>query len=143
MKIIFALLLGCNISFVAFSQNPDAILGKWISTTGNCIVEVYKLKSEYKARLLWFKDGTNEISDYTDKKNPDPALRSRKLVGMEVVNGLHYDADEKEWVDGHIYDASSGKEWDSVAWITDDNLLKVKGYWMFKFLSETKTFKRD
>ena len=56
--------------------------------------------------------------------------------------GLHNDADEKEWVDGKIYDATSGKEWDSVAWLTDDHLLKVKGYWVFKFLSETKAFKR-
>ena len=69
-------------------------------------------------------------------------MRSRKLLGMEVVHGLHSDPNEKEWVDGMIYDATSGKEWDSVVWLTDDNLLKVKGYWVFKFLSETKTFKR-
>ena len=27
--------------------------------------------------------------------------------------------------------AGNGKEWDSLAWITDDDLLKVKGYWLF------------
>ena len=82
------------------------------------------------------------MKDYIDEKNPDPSLRNRKLLGMDVMHGLYYDTDENEWVDGHIYDATSGKEWDSVVWLTDDHLLKVKGYWMFKFISETKTFKR-
>ena len=143
MKNIFIFLLCCTTSFVSLAQdNPDAIIGKWITITGNCIVEIYKQKAEYKAKVLWFKDGKKRMNDYTDEKNPDPALRNRKLLGMDVVNGLHYDPDQKEWIDGLIYDATSGKEWDSVVWLTDDHLLKVKGYWVFKFLSETKTFKR-
>jgi uncharacterized protein (DUF2147 family) len=139
---IVAIVFSIN-SFASFAQNnPDAILGKWITTTGNCIVEVYKQNREYKAKVLWFKEGKKRMNDYTDEKNPNPALRNRKLLGMEIMNGLHYDAKEKEWVDGHIYDATSGKVWDSVVWLTDDHLLKVKGYWVFKFLSQTKTFKR-
>ena len=133
----------CLISLASFTQNnADAILGKWITTTGNCIVEVYKQKAEYKAKVIWFTDGKKQMKDYIDEKNPDPSLRNRKLLGMDVMHGLYYDTDENEWVDGHIYDATSGKEWDSVVWLTDDHLLKVKGYWMFKFISETKTFKR-
>ncbi len=130
-------------SFISIAQNnPDAILGKWVTTAGNCMVEVYKQSNEFKAKIIWFKEGKKPINEWVDEKNPDPALRNRKLLGMEVLHGLHYDLDEKEWVDGVIYDATSGKEWDSVVWLTDDNLLKVKGYWVFKFLSETKTFKR-
>ena len=143
MKNIIAFLLLYVSSFSSFAQNnPDAILGTWVTTTGSCIVEVYKQNMDYKAKVLWFKGGKKRMNDYTDEKNPNPALRNRKLLGMDVMNGLHYDAKEKEWVDGHIYDATSGKEWDSVVWLTDDHLLKVKGYWVFKFLSQTKTFKR-
>ena len=143
MKIITASLLFFLKTFVSFSQNnPDAILGKWITTTGNCMVEVYKRNTEYKAKVVWFKEGKKKMVDYIDDKNPNPTLRNRKLLGMDVMHGLHYDKDEKQWVDGKIYDATSGKEWDSEAWLTDDHLLKVKGYWVFKFLSETKTFKR-
>jgi uncharacterized protein (DUF2147 family) len=142
MKVAIVALMFLINSFASFGQNPDAILGKWITTTGNCIVEVYKQNRDYKAKVLWFKEGKKRMADYTDEKNPNPALRNRKLLGMDVVNGLHYDTNQKEWVDGHIYDATSGKEWDSVVWLTDDHLLKVKGYWVFKFLSQTKTFKR-
>ena len=143
MKTFISILLFSLQSFVSTAQNnPDAILGKWITSTDNCMVEVYKQNNEYKAKVIWFKEGKKHMDEYIDEKNPDPNLRNRKLLGLDVMHGLHYDADDKEWVDGKIYDASSGKEWDSVVWLTDDHLLKVKGYWVFKFLSETKTFKR-
>ena len=61
---------------------------------------------------------------------------------MDVVSCLRYNSDERQWVDGMIYDATTGKEWNSIVWLTKDNFLKVKGYWLFRFLSETKTFKR-
>ena len=144
MKNTIAILFCLIGSVTCFSEsNPDAIIGKWITTAGNCIVEVYKQNSEYKAKILWFNDkGKKPMNNWTDDKNPDPALRNRQLLGMEVLHGLHYDSNENEWVDGVIYDATSGKDWDSVVWLTEDNLLKVKGYWVFKFISETKTFKR-
>ncbi|MDQ6757317.1 MAG: DUF2147 domain-containing protein [Bacteroidota bacterium] len=144
MKNISLSVLIFFIPFICPAQiNPDAIVGKWITTAGNCMVEVYKQNTEFKAKILWFNDkGKKPMNDWKDEKNPDASLRNRKLVGMEVLNGLHYNSGEKQWVDGIIYDASTGKKWDSVVWLTDDNLLKVKGYWVFKFLSETKTFKR-
>jgi hypothetical protein len=57
------------------------------------------------------------------------------------VDGLHFDSDENENVDGVIYDGRNGKKWDSIVWLTNDNLLKIKGYWVFRFLSEACTFK--
>jgi hypothetical protein len=39
-----------------------------------------------------------------------------------------------------LYDPMSGKDWYSVVWLSEDNLLKVKGHWVFKFISETENF---
>jgi uncharacterized protein (DUF2147 family) len=144
MKKIIASFLFSILIFVSRAQNnPDAILGKWVTAEGNCKIEVYKQSDEFKAKIVWLKEDKNGMSDYMDKKNPDPALRTRKLLGMDVVQGLHYDLDENEYQDGVIYDARNGKKWDSVVWLTEDSLLKVKGYWVFKFLSQTNTFKRE
>src|SRR5258705_8584942 len=119
MKKIITALLFLVVSFISIAQNnADAILGKWITTTENCLIEVYKQGGEFKAKILWFQEGKKALNDYTDEKNPDPALRTRKVLGMDVVHGLHYDPDEKQWVDGQVYDATSGKEWDSVVWLT-------------------------
>ena len=122
--------------------NSDAILGKWITTDDKLIVQVYKQNDDYKAKIIWFKASDNKMNERLDEKNPDKSLRTRKWIGMDVLRNLHYDAGNKEWTDGIIYDAKHGKEWSSVAWISNDHLLKVKGYWVLKFLSETLTFKK-
>ena len=128
---------------VAAQNNPDAILGKWITDANNCIVEVYKQNAEYKAKVVWFDiKGKQPMNDWMDVKNPDKSLRSRKLLGLEVLNRLHYNHEANEWVGGVIYDATTGKKWDSVVWLTQGNSLKVKGYWLFRWICETKTFKR-
>lgn len=144
MKKIIGVLGFSILTFFCMAQeSPDVILGTWVTTAGDCKIEIYKQSQEFKAKIVWLKKDKSGISDYTDAKNPDPALRSRKLIGIDVVNGLHYDSDENKYVDGVIYDARNGKMWDSIVWLTKDNLLKIKGYWMFRFLSETSTFKRQ
>ena len=133
------------LSNLNFQSRADAILGKWINIQGNLEVEVYKQGNDLKAKLLWFDDSDDKskpMNVRTDEKNPDKNLRSRKLIGIDVLRNLKYYPDENEWDNGKIYDSSSGREWSSEAWITKDGLLKVKGYWVFKFLSQTETFRR-
>lgn len=145
MKILLAtLILNLLIPLQMEAQkNCDVILGKWETTDNRLIISVYKEKEDYKAKIIWFKDSNDQVMNQRlDVKNPDKALRTRKWIGMEVLRNLHYDSEKNEWIDGVIYDAKHGREWDSVAWINDDHLLKVKGYWVFKFLSETLTFKK-
>lgn len=124
-----------------FQNKGDAILGKWISEKGNLILEVYKYNSEFRARAVWHN--TKSPSDeWKDQNNPNPLLRNRKLLGTDMVTQLHYNPNSNQWEDGIIYDPTSGKSWESVAWMPNANLLKVKGYWMMKFFSKTMSFRR-
>ena len=145
-KIRFTLFLICVAIISSRAQNdPDAIIGKWMTVQNNLEVEVYKQDNIYKAKILWFKDTddtSRPMESRVDDKNPDKLLRTRKWIGMEVLRNLRYNAEDNEWQDGKVYVAKNGKEWDSVAWMTEDDLLKVKGYWLFKFLCQTLTFKR-
>lgn len=128
---------------MAAQRNPDAILGKWMTTDNKLIIEVYKQNQDYKAKIVWFKDTNDQVmNERVDEKNPEKSLRARKWIGMEVLRNLRYDREKNEWIDGVIYDAKHGREWDSMAWIHDEHLLKVKGYWVFKFISETLAFKK-
>ncbi len=134
----------CNTASACQISKEDAIIGKWVTVEKSVAVEVYKKNGNYHAKVIWFKieDTTRPMNTRTDEKNPDPALRNRKWLGMEVLRGLKYNARDDEWQDGIIYDAKHGREWDSIAWINKKGLLKVKGYWVFKFISETLTFER-
>jgi uncharacterized protein (DUF2147 family) len=64
-----------------------------------------------------------------DTENPDVKLRSRSRVGIQILSGLKYFADDKEWQGGTIYDPDNGKTYDCFAWFENDtNTLKIKGY---------------
>ena len=122
----------------------DQICGKWQNEDKNLIVQIYRESNEFKAKVVWFDNGEGEqaMNTWTDKYNPNPALRSRKILGMNVLENLVYDADTHTWEDGIIYDASNGRHWNSAAKIAKDGSLKVKGYWKFKFIGKTISFKR-
>jgi uncharacterized protein (DUF2147 family) len=125
-------------------NKEDAIIGKWITVEKNVEVEVYKDNNIFHARVVWFKieDTTRPMNTRMDEKNPDPKLRTRKWLGLEVLRGLKYNSQDDEWKDGIIYDAKHGKQWDSVVWINSKGLMKVKGYWVFQFISEILTFQK-
>jgi uncharacterized protein (DUF2147 family) len=121
----------------------DRILGKWKSSDNKMIVEVYKEKGEFRAKIIWFNDDPSKpMDEWRDKHNPNPALRNRKILGMDVLSDLKYDAGSHSWEDGTIYDAQHGKEWGAAGYIDKDGLLKVKGYWHFKIFGKTMIFKR-
>lgn len=130
----------------AETKRPEnLIVGKWMSTQKNLIVQVYKKNNEFKAKVIWFHDKNivaRPIATRTDHRNPDENLRSRKLLGMDILQDLQYNPDSNRWEDGLIYDPLSGREWSSVAFMDDDGQLNVKGYWHFEFISKTLTFDR-
>lgn len=136
--------------FVHFGYNTpknitpecDRVCGKWMSSQNNLIVQVYKNGDQFKAKIVWFRDHVLPMEECCDQHNPDPTLRTRKIVGLDVLNGLRYDAGSQSWEDGVIYDAEQGKEWNASAYIDKEGLLKVKGYWHIKLIGRTMTFKR-
>ncbi|MEO7835350.1 MAG: DUF2147 domain-containing protein, partial [Ginsengibacter sp.] len=74
-------------SVININHNADAILGKWMTVENSLEVEVYKQENKYHAKIIWFKieDTTRPMNTRMDKKNPNPALRTRKWLGMEVL----------------------------------------------------------
>ena len=149
MRYVFILLLTVLCSFKI--TDPDdvtkanLICGKWQSSEKNLTVEVNPYKNTFKAKIIWFSGGvtkTKPMETITDIKNPNPALRNRKVLGLDVVENLRYDAGSNTWEGGKIYEVQSGKYWNAAAYIDKTGLLKVKGYWKVKLLGKTMTFNR-
>jgi len=144
---VYFIIFFSSFSFFAHSQiNPLAnkICGKWISKEKNLIIQIYKHSDDFRSKILWFKKGDRhkDIHEYVDDKNPDPELRDRKIIGMDIVDGLKYNEKTNSWENGKIYDAYHGRFWDSSAVISDEGFLKVTGYWKFKWIGKTITFTR-
>ncbi len=126
-------------------QSQSDILGKWISTKKNVVIDVYKVANQFQAKVLWFDDADDPSRPMRTRKdinNPNKALRGKTILGMDVVEGLFYNPEKHRWEKGKIYDASSGKHWSSVVYFNKNDQLEVKGYWKFEFLCQTLTFTR-
>lgn len=141
--VIILLILSCLLSNGATPPNGDRILGKWVSSEKNLVVQVYKSGDRFRGKITWYKDDPAKAMDeWTDKHNPDPALRSRKILGMDVLRDLKYDPKDDVWEDGMIYEAKTGKEYNASAYIDKQGILRVKGYWHLKIFGKTMTFRR-
>jgi uncharacterized protein (DUF2147 family) len=145
--LFIAILLSTNT--VKADELPDAnasvICGKWMSATKDLIVEIYPYKNTFRAKIVWFNGGVSKakpMETITDINNPDATLRTRKVLGLNVVEGIVYKAKSKTWEGGKIYEVQSGKYWDAAAQIDKSGTLKVKGYWHIKLLGKTLTFTR-
>lgn len=79
-------------SVVSIRNNKeDAIVGKWMTVDKSLEVQVYKEENNFKAKIIWFKvqDTTRPLNTRTDEQNPNPTLRNRKWLGMEVLRSLN------------------------------------------------------
>jgi uncharacterized protein (DUF2147 family) len=149
MRYLYILLITALCSFKTTYPDdgfkPSLVCGKWQSADKDLVVEVYTYKNTYKAKIVWFSGGVSKakpMETITDIKNPNPALRNRKVLGLNVVEDLKYNPESKTWESGKIYEVQSGKYWNAAAYIDDNGLLKVKGYWKIKLIGRTMTFKR-
>ena len=101
-------------------------------------IEVEKKDGKYIGTIVYMIPEKYENgAPPKDDENPDPALRERSIVGLQILNNFVYNPDKKEWNSGSIYDPKSGKTYDCYGWLESDELLKLKGFvagirWMGK-----------
>lgn len=72
-----------------------------------------------------------------DDNNPDAQLKLRSLEGMAFVSDYRYE--DGKW-QGGLYDARSGKTYESYMSVNRKGELKMRGYIGTPFLGKTETF---
>ena len=144
LSIFFVLIFLNSVQLKAQNISPkEKICGKWETLKKTLRIQVYIEHNQFKAKIIWFSDTEGKPMDYwTDKRNPNPSLRNRKILGMSILRNLTYHPETNSWEDGMIYDSKHGREWNASAHIDKKGLLRVKGYWHFKFIGRTLIFRR-
>ena len=108
--------------------SANAIVGEWLTQEGDAKVRVSEEQSTYIGRITWMAtpnetDGQPRL----DKNNPDASLRSRPILGLKIVWGLHPDA-ARTYRDGSVYDPKSGKTYSAKATLEGPDTLVLRGY---------------
>ena len=103
----------------------EDVVGKWKLSDGSAIVEVYQNGGVYNGKIVWLKNPTQADGTPTvDKNNPNEQLRSRQLIGLNMLSNLK--AGDGEYSGGSIYDPGNGKTYNCSMKVEGD-VLKVRG----------------
>ena len=121
-KIILTIILMAVPFAAAFAQD---VIGKWKLEDGTAIVEVYKSGEVFNGKIVWLQNPTEaDGSPAVDSNNPDKALRSRQLIGLNMLSNLKKDG--AEYNNGKIYDPGNGKTYNCSMKVEGD-ILHVRG----------------
>jgi len=128
-------LMVCTNLFAYNDGNPDAVLGVWLTSQKNGKIQIYKEGDKYYGKIIWGKENRK------DKNNPDPALRSRDLLGSIILFHFKH-AGGKKWEDGKIYDPDNGKKYSCNMKLRDNNTLEIRGYIGISLIGRTEVWTR-
>ncbi len=129
----------------AFAQE-GRVLGYWLTEEGQSQIEIYKKgDNQYYGKIVWLDEPFEEDgSAKLDVENPDRALRSRPLLGLEILKGFSYDASKSEWSGGAIYDPENGRTYSAYMRLDGNNTLRMRGYVMgMRFLGRSTHWTRE
>lgn len=111
----------------ATSHSP---LGRWYAEGGAAQVEVEDCGTELCGRIVWLRSPFDENGcALRDRYNPDESLRSRPVLGLNIVSGLKRAGEGAAvWKNGSIYDPGSGNRYRAVLTVAGANRLELRGY---------------
>ncbi len=123
-KAIFAGLVATI--FFTGASNADPT-GVWLTPAGNSHIEIRLCGEKLCGKIVRFTeprnaDGTLKL----DEKNKKEALRTRPLLGLELMSGFTETGDGK-WTKGRIYNPEDGQTYRSKLEVKDHNTLNVSG----------------
>jgi len=127
----------------AFAQDAQKISGLWWNAEKTSKIEVKEVNGTFTGTVVYINPSKYVNGEpEKDTENPDAKLRTRSRLGLQILSGLKFNASDKEWQNGRIYDPDNGKTYDCFAWFdSDPNILYLKGYVVgIKWLGRSTTW---
>lgn len=111
------------------------VTGTWLTADGRAVIEIYPCGAKICGRVAWLREPCFPVDDSEgmagmpriDRHNPNPALRSRKVIGLQIMEGFSREG-ENRWEHGTIYDSDTGKTYRSRLTLIAPNRLDLHGY---------------
>lgn len=133
-KYIFALLCGLflTVSSTFAQSEADAVVGNYTTVRNgvNSKIKIFKLSNgKYRAQVTWVDNiKMPDGSIRTDVKNKDAAKRKVRADQIVLIDQVTYNAKDKMWEDGQIYDPTNGKSYKVKLDFKGPKRLRVRGF---------------
>jgi uncharacterized protein (DUF2147 family) len=137
----------------ATAADGDKVVGLWLTAPddedGQAKIEIYEEGGTYHGKIVWLEIPVYPEDDEqgmagqekVDRENPDEALQSRPIVGLELMSDFVY-AGKGKWKKGTIYAPDEGKTYKCKLTLEDPQRLKVRGFIGFSMLGRTEVWTR-
>jgi uncharacterized protein (DUF2147 family) len=146
-KTLFFITLFLSVT-TPLGADPGSIFGVWNTDKHDAKLEFFSCGDKVCGKIIWVKEpkyihekdgpvGTTK----TDRKNPDPALRNRPVLGLQIMQGLTPKGNNK-WADGACYDPETGKTYKCKMQLTSSGKLKMRGYIGISLIGRTMVMTR-
>ena len=137
--VLFAVLLVC-IAPKGKAQSPQGIVGTWLSESRDGKILIYQSGGKFFGKLV----GGNKLYDEKgnprkDIHNPDEQLKARTLLNLIILSDFTYS--DGKWTQGHVYDPKSGKLYNAVLTLKN-NQLEIRGYIGISLFGRTTVWTR-
>ena len=113
--------------FVAAAPaKAEEMIGTWLTQQADARIRVTKCGKAVCGTVVWIKDAIDAKTGQpqADDKNPNPSLRSRKIVGIRIF-AMEQDA-SGAWTGG-IYNSDDGQTYKGRLVPRGENELEVQG----------------
>jgi uncharacterized protein (DUF2147 family) len=118
----------------AYAQTAEDAVGVWENPENKSHTEFYKCGDSVCGKIVKVVDGQK-----TDDKNPDPAKRSRPIVGLVIMQGAKK-AGPASW-SGQLYNRADGKTYSGTLTVKSKTAVELSGC-VAVVLCKTTTFTR-
>lgn len=138
-KLVFSII--AVFCFLLTQAQEEKVKGIYYNTEKTSKIKIFKATDgKYYGKIVWMEEPEKK-----DIHNPDESKQDDLVLGMLLIKGFNYDSNDKQWVDGSIYDPGNGKTYDCYMWFDDGvtDKLNVKGYVMgMKFAGRQVVWER-
>lgn len=148
MKVLTFFTLILLTATTAFGAGLSGILGIWKTAMGESKVEIFMCEEKICGKIIWLKNPKYTDSNdgqvgtpIIDRKNPDPALRRRPLIGLRILEGFTAEG-YNNWGRGTCYDPKSGHTYHGKIHLAVPDRLELRGYIGIPLFGRTSVWTR-
>ncbi len=121
----FGILTLATLTIAATSAQANPVEGRWYTEGNKAIVAIAPCGKLLCGTITWAAPVPATGKSPNDINNGDPALRTRPLVGIQILSG--FKPSGARWTGGAIYNPTNGKTYNSELALGSDGVLKVSG----------------
>jgi len=133
-------LFGILLPVAGIATEAGDIVGAWVSSGGSGHIAISQEGDEFVGHIVAVYDPVYWPGEFEgrdgqprlDHNNPDSILSRRPLKGLRIMEGFRFDGET--WRGGTIYDPARGKRYSGEIVLVDDNTLKLRGYFKFRWV---------